>query len=224
MRNVVSMLTHQNYSTSLSVFMIKKIPRYFLPTAVLILGISLSWLIFWETDLVQDQNKSLTLLISSLGIIFGLFQVSLNISTQKIRDKNKLRYEEYRRVNTLLSSISESLNQNMNNEIRVHRLVVSLMNQINKFINFNKTNNEFLFEGIADKQISKNLHSELEEILVRTDELRAKLEKLEKRNDEAVEFEGKVREMNWHNDIRENLKVFNEIKYDYLKELQLYFK
>lgn len=201
----------------------KEVKPYIFPTSILIIGILATWFTFWQINWVANQSKALTLSISSLSIIFGLFQIFLNRANQKIRDKNKLRHEEYRNINQILSKISELLNENMTDDVKVYSLVTSLMNQINRFLNFNKINDEYLFEGIQSNPKAKEVKSELDEILYRTDKFRKELEDLENENREVHGFQKEILKMNWHNDIREKLKTFNTIKYDYLKQLQQYF-
>lgn len=174
-------------------------------------------------------EKPLALTISVVGLIFGIFQVVLNIKVQAARNKAQLRYSEYKELLKMLHNISELLNEHMMKDLNIHGLLTSFMNRKNEYISFMNNNNSFLFPGIQKTKIAENTLDKLDEIHLATDRFRIELEKAEKKkalvgvtDTGEDDIDKAILQMNWHREIRENLKQYNDLKYKLLKEIQSY--
>lgn len=197
----------------------RKFKPYILPVLILVIGFIFLYFLFRYLDFNENKDKSLALLLSAVGLIFGFFQVFLNISMQGVRNKVQLRHAEYKELGKVLNGISELLNENMMKELNIHGLANSLLNRINEFKGFIENNGNYLFPGIHNNKVAKETRDELHAIFARTDRFRKELETSQDKDMERMIFE-----MNWHNDVRENLKQFNDLKSKLMKEVQTYFK
>ncbi|WP_161889558.1 hypothetical protein [Pontibacter russatus] len=204
----------------------KKITPYILPTSILVGGIFIISLVaYFNFGFQWDKEKSITFLLSSLGLVFAVFQVVLNIKIQAVRNKTALRHNEYKDFQKLLNSISELLINEMVSEPNVEGLVSALLNKKNEVISFILSNDTYLFDGIKENNVLKETLYIVEDLGVRTDKYRAELDKIEEtRKSMQGNIYNPVRDnllrMEWHNDINKILKRFHELKHQALKEIQ----
>lgn len=208
--------------------MMKKVTPYILPISILVVGILIiSVVAYFNFDLLWEKDKSITFLLSSLGLVFAAFQVVLNIKIQAIRNKAALRHTEYKDFLKLLNSISELMINEMINKPNVEGLVSTLLNKKNEVISFIVSNDNYLFNGIKDNEIIKETLYAVEDLSVRTDKYRAELDEIEKiRRSMQGNVYNPNRDnlllMTWYNDVNEILKKFHELKHQALREIQKY--
>jgi hypothetical protein len=206
----------------------KRLQPYFVPTIILICGIScILTIAYYNFDFFWEKEKSITFLLSGLGLIFAIFQVVLNINIQQTRNLATLRHTEYKELIKLLNGISDLMNTGMLTDIKAHTLVSSLMNKQNEFISFVKHNNTYLFQGIQDNNILKETLYIIEELTVRTDKYRFGIDEIAKLKQRQVgdnhyEVMEVIDHIDWHNDIKEVLNRYNNLKHQALSEIQKY--
>lgn len=207
-----------------------KIRPYIFPFFILIGGlIATYYWLFMSLDFENNIDRSLALIISVAGLIFGVFQVVLNLNIQSARSKTQLRHSEYKELVKILNSISELLNEHMMNELNIHGLLTSFLNRENEYISFMNINNDYLFPGIQKSKVALDTLEELDKIHICIDKFRIKLEEIEKKKallnyTDPIEPDPVkiIMQMNWHNEVRDNLKKYAELKFKLLKEIQSY--
>lgn len=194
----------------------KKFISYLLPSLFLLGIVGIVWYLFIFRDFVNDSEKRITGIIAFLGLGFGIFQFWVTEVNIRLRKLSEMRQAEYHRISDLIESIPDLLNIEMmiapaNNP---HGLVSSLMNKINRLSFIINTNDDYLFPGIFDSKASKDMIDILSEILKRTDTLRCAIEKASIDNDaDAINLATMIESMNWHNEIRDKLKLYHTAKY-----------
>lgn len=203
---------------------ISKNKAFILPILFLTLGILATWYLFFEKAIIDDNEKLLAGVISSLGLIIGIFQIWLNQVNTKRNKIFQLRYNEYQHQFDLINQLSKTLNKNMTSQglENVHGLVSEIMTITNEVITFNRFQSNFLFPKIKDSEPSLKMKELLAKLLGRTDQLRKKIDDVEKKDDGMKEVVKLIEEMNWHNEVREILSKINENKDSYFKELSTY--
>ncbi|RXQ94376.1 hypothetical protein EO244_08825 [Ancylomarina salipaludis] len=203
----------------------KKYIRYILPFSFLIAIIFLTWILFFQLELITDNEKRYAGIFSILGLGFGIFQFwmhEINTTNRKLFD---LRYETYKDFIFLIDSILETLNNEMKipKSKNIHGFVSSLMNQINRIGSSVNMNKDYLFPSLHLKPEVKKVESILSKILKRTDEYRLNIEKARKEDDEFLKnLNESIENMNWHNDVRDELKILHKEKYNFYKALRKY--
>ncbi|MDQ1770435.1 hypothetical protein GQR60_03235 [Labilibaculum sp. A4] len=203
----------------------KKHIRYILPFSFLIAIIFLTWILFFHLELTTDNEKRFAGIFSILGLGFGIFQFWMNEINTTNRKLFDLRYETYKDFIFLIDSILETLNNEMKipKSKNIHGFVSSLMNQINRIGSSVNMNKDYLFPGLHLKPEVKKVESILSKILKRTDEYRHNIEKAWKEDDESIkDFTESIENMNWHNDVRDELKILHKEKYNFYKALRKY--
>ena len=96
-----------------------------------------------------------------------------------------------------------------------HGYVTRLLNLINEYTLFCKTNHEYLFPGVTKRKETQNVREVLYDILEITDKFRKAID--DGKNDEIYES---FKRIDWHNEIRQKLKDLHAKKYDYFKQLK----
>lgn len=207
--------------------MIKKVRKnldYIFLYLSLIIITSVIFYLFFNCKIIDGTDKILAALIPLLALIVGVFQILLNQINQKKNKLFELRYQELQNQITLLQKITNLISENMTNYsiTNIHGLVSQLMSLLNKFINFNRFQKEFLFKGITDKESAEKLKDILRKILERTDEFRKQIDDNNKNESPNI----KLHKIKWHNDIKSYLKELDEknITYDYLNELKSFLE
>ena len=203
----------------------KRLP-YLIPILFLIGISSIVWYLFLYCEIITDNEKRITGIITILGLGFGVFQFwinELNIERRKMFD---LRYETYKEIVSSIESLTEAINKQMvsNEKIDAHSLVSVILNQVNRIASIKNMNNQFLFPKITDSIESKRNSEILEKIMMRTDQFRKGIEKAnDKEKDTMKDFIISTERMNWHNDIRKYLVDLHENKYEFYNRLRSYF-
>lgn len=191
----------------------RKLKPYILSVGILFIGLAVGCFFLFRTlDFNNNPEKSLALLVSVIGLIFGVFQVFLNLTVQGERSKTQLRHNDYKELVKSLNSISDLMNESLINELNLNGLVATLLNKKNEYLSFVVHNDDYLFTGLKNNDVIKNCLYTIEELGVRTDKYRYELGKVDGDKDSGI-----ILHMNWHNDVVDILKRYNEFKYDVLR-------
>jgi hypothetical protein len=210
---------------------IKGLAPYIFPSLLLIGLLSIYFFVYIKFGIAENGEKSITISLSAIGLIFAFFQVFLNLNVQAARNKAQLRHTEYKELIKLLNSVSEILNDGLVKGITfkdVQGLVTSLLNKRNEFVSFVVHNDSYLFKGIKKNKVLVDTSELLHTFSVRTDKFRDDLEKIEKRKAPSTSdinwqevILDEVTKMSWHNDVNQTLIKYNEKKHEVLKEVQI---
>lgn len=214
------------YSRTLPAMPMRQRLIYILPFIFLVGTIGLTWYLFFELNILEDNEKRLTGIVAILGLTLGLFQFWISEVNNNKRRQFDLKYEAYKEFRQTIDSITETLNQEMaGNNPDTHGLVSKLVNLINQFYSSMQINSDFLFKGLNDKPESIKVRETLEKILIRTDKLRKEIDDVHKNNPEpmAINLVMTIGQMNWHNETRDYLKNLHDYKYPFYKIVRNYF-
>lgn len=181
------------------------------------IAISIGWYIFFCLNIFTDNDKRIIGLISYYGLIFGIFQFTINQINIRAKRNFELRISAYKEIIKLIETITQVLNEKLGttDKFNFHGYVTRLLNLINEYTLFCKTNHEYLFPGVSKTNESQEVRKVLYDILETTDKFRKAID--EGKNDEIYES---FKRIDWHNAIRQKLKDLHEKKYSYFKILR----
>lgn len=204
---------------------INKWKPYFFPIIFLILISILTWVIFFSFNIVSDNDKRITGIISILGLSFGIFQFWINELNIDRRKKFDLRYNTYKEIENLIELLTETINNRMidSEKENIHSFLSSIMNQINRILSILNINDRYLFPEIFKQSEAIELKALLEKILNSTNRYRINVEKeLREKSPDMREYYKYIESVNWHNDLRELLIDLHSSKLKFYKTLRGY--
>jgi uncharacterized ubiquitin-like protein YukD len=204
---------------------INKWKPYFFPIIFLILISILTWVIFFSFNIVSDNDKRITGIISILGLSFGIFQFWINELNIDRRKKFDLRYNTYKEIENLIELLTETINNRMidSEKENIHSFLSSIMNQINRILSILNINDRYLFPEIFKQSEAIELKALLEKILNSTNSYRINVEKeLREKSPDMREYYKYIESVNWHNDLRELLIDLHSSKLKFYKTLRGY--
>lgn len=204
---------------------INKWKPYFFPIIFLILISILTWVIFFSFNIVSDNDKRITGIISILGLSFGIFQFWINELNIDRRKKFDLRYNTYKEIENLIELLTETINKRMidSEKENIHSFLSSIMNQINRILSILNINDRYLFPEIFKQSEAIELKALLEKILNSTNSYRINVEKeLREKSPDMREYYKYIESVNWHNDLRELLIDLHSSKLKFYKTLRGY--
>jgi len=212
----------------------RQLEPYIIPVVLLTFLLSAVYFgLYRNLNNMADKQRVTTIILSALGLSFGLFQVLLNISVQGARNKSQLRYAEYKELGKLLASITELMtfgtSEKLNTFTDVNRLYLTLHGKITDFEGFVATNSNFLFKGLDRKESVKSLHNDLLEIRHHTFDYKTRTDTIEmvyrgeNENPEMERMELMSEIVIWLGNLHYSLSNFNKRKYEVLGEVQTYF-
>lgn len=182
---------------------------------ILLLSIIIFFL--YRPNIIKETSERLTILIASIGILFSITQLFSNNINKNIAFLRQIRYDEYKRVRALMHRFFDSISGAMNKELDVYTLVHKLTTTKNELATILNVNNKTIFYGIHNNKSVKEFGEISDEIIIRTDQLRSKTDKLNNSQEETlllVELE--IEKMNWHNEIIEKVEKLHNLKYELL--------
>ncbi|MBE0640130.1 MAG: hypothetical protein IH598_16575 [Bacteroidales bacterium] len=197
----------------LSRFRMKEIHLFWI---CLIFGLFLIYFIFIRHDLIRNPEQKITFIIASFGILFSILQFWYNSIRHRNDFLRNMGYEEYKRIRELTNRFFNALYENMQGDQNIHLLSRQLVNLKNEISAIIRITNKSIFKGILENDYVKEFGVKSESVVLKTDELRAKLDKLFEKKEalgNLVDFEIEVEKMNWHNEIRDIIKELYELKY-----------
>lgn len=190
---------------------------YIIALIVMITAIIVGWHIFFSLDIFEENDKRIIGLISYYGLTFGVFQFFINQINNRSKKYFELRIAAYKEIIKLIESITQALNDKLGtfDKFDFHSYVTRLLNLINEYTLFCKTNQDFLFPGTSKLKGSQDIRELLYSIFETTDKFRKQI-------DDCKNFElfDNLKRIEWHNDIRLKLKDLHEKKYAYYKQLR----
>lgn len=188
-----------------------------------ILGLFTIYFLFIKCDFVTELDQKITFIIASFGILFSGIQFWMGSIRGKKEFIKTMRYEEYKRTRELINRFFNYLSDNMGEENDIHLLDRQLVSVKNELAVIIQTTNNSIFKGIKDVEEVKKFGIVSDEIITLTDKLRYDIDKYNqqrKKVGQTIDFTIEVKIMNWHNDIRENIKELHELKYHMLKFME----
>jgi len=197
----------------------------FVAYVFVLLVLLLTCYLFLYDDFTSKSEGKITGIITFLALGFGVFQFwidELNTEERKLYD---LRYESYKDFVLRIDLISETLNYEMtvNDVNSIHNLLSRLMNDVNRIRSSIAMNSDFLFPELQIKPEAENIDRIVENILVRTDIFRRGVERaIKEESMHSRYFELSVKQMKWHNEIREYLEELHQSKFDFYRILRTY--
>lgn len=200
---------------------------YWKPVSVLIAVIILTWIVFLLWDKIGSIETRITGIITFLGLGFTVFQFWVSEINKDRRQRLEFKYNEYLRAQKLLDAIPQTLNKEMGRAefVNPHGVSSTLMNLIGDFKGFVNNQNDHFFSEIKNEPVTKELVDNLNQILLRTDQMRKEIEDYNNRKKEgSSELVPAIEEMNWHNAMRDYLSKLNDQKYSFYKLLRSYLK
>lgn len=219
---------------NLRIFYTRKIRPYLFPVSILFIGGAIIWIwIFPKFD--PKGDRFIPILVSSFGLVFGIFQVALNIAINQIKDKNKLRFSEFKEIGLILSGISDHVNNGVltsiqdPDELNVNEFLRILWAEKNSYKEIIVNTNDFLFPKLDTNELAIKIREKILEIYSATNELNKGLKKAEKEKFQHIKpnayEEEKLRlYYNWRTIVTESNREFNSLKYKFLNELKEFFK
>ncbi|KAA3626936.1 MAG: hypothetical protein DWQ02_20125 [Bacteroidetes bacterium] len=178
--------------------------KYVILIIILGVGIALDWILFMQCEIIEDDTRAILAFISTVGLLFSVFQVVLNIFRQNDIRLKDLRVVEYKEFNNVLNEIRKACDENMIQELEnAPNLVFRLFNSTNHFASLIIANDDYLFPNIKETKEALELKETMDRIRNRADKLRYDMEKID------VEAHP-VLIMNWHNETRDLLADFGE--------------
>ncbi len=182
--------------------------------------------LFLYDDFTSRNEGKITGIITFMTLGLGVFQFWIDEMNTEERKLYDLRYESYKDFVLRIDLISETLNYEMaGNDINsIHNLVSRLMNDVNRIRSAIAMNSDFLFPDLYLKPEAEHIDSIVGGILVRTDIFRRSVERaIKEENMHNRNFELSVKQMKWHNEIREYLEDLHQSKFDFYRILRAYF-
>lgn len=186
--------------------------RYVILIIILIGFIALGWYLFFCLDIFTASDKRIIGLISYYGLLLGMFQFTINQVNIRAKRDFELRIAAYKEIVKLIETITQALNEKLgtSDKFSFHGYVTKLLNLINEYTLFCKTNHDYLFPGVSKTSESQEVRKILYDILETTDKFRKAID--DAKDDEI--YEG-FKRVEWHNTIRHKLKDLHEKKYSY---------
>lgn len=181
--------------------------------------------LFLYDDFTSKSEGKITGIIAFLALGLGVFQFWIDEMNTEERKLYDLRYESYKDFVLRIDLISETLNYEMavNDINSIHNLVSRLMNDVNRIRSAIAMNSDFLFPDLHLTPEAENIDRIVGKILVRTDIFRRSIERaIKEENMHNRNFEMSVKQMKWHNEIREYLEDLHQSKFDFYEILRIY--
>ncbi|WP_192820160.1 hypothetical protein [Rufibacter sp. LB8] len=203
------------------------------PIAILSLGLlCIFHYVLPNLDFEAGTTTSITILVSTLGFLFAVFQVVLNIIIQGIRNKASLRHTEYKEMLNLLNTISDEINKGLNDDELMTKSKIFDFGDVlkmkqNLFRNFIVNNNTYLFKGIQENKVVKDMNNRFSEILIHIAMYHSKVKAIEnshkhKDSPNSAQMEIFKEYLDFHNRGRELFVIYNDLKHPMLREMQRY--
>ncbi|WPP52166.1 hypothetical protein [Catalinimonas niigatensis] len=198
---------------------------YILPLVFFIAMMALTYL-FIELNVIEDNEKRLTLIVTFLGLGFGVFQFFVTEINNQKRFEFNLKYEAYKELRNIIDLVFHTLNHEMitaeSNPHGIASKVIILVNQYKSSVEFSS---DVFFEGLTEREEAIKVKDTLTKILDRANRLRIQIDNIHKKRspDTMDEIAKVVEQMNWHNDTIQCLKDLNKHKFPFYRAIRSYF-
>ena len=188
-----------------------------------IICIGLLWLILFEWMTYEKIEKQIGFFIGAAGLLFSFVQFQIQLINRKKNFYRDIRYAEYKRLQELCNSYIDYISEAIWFKKDLTILTLRLMAISNEINNILKVNNEKIFVGILNKEVSRELNENKKKILEVTNEFRKEYERLDKM-DKSEQISGfkDAMYLGWNDEISEHFKGFVKNKTYFLRELQKY--
>jgi hypothetical protein len=171
---------------------------------------------FLISDLIAERDRALTVTLSSIGILFAVFQfvfTQLNSRKKKYFD---LRYAFYKETIRQLQTICEIVQEGPLRDVKPEDVIHKLMAAANEFRVATHAGEEFLFPGLLKLRATHKVNEHIQAMVRRTAVFHASVA-----NDDS-DHNVFIESMNWHNEVREPLSVLIEVKHHYFAAVRQY--
>ena len=202
----------------MKIFIMKKW-SYLLAIIVFLIMIAVGWYIFFCLEIFNTNDKRIVGIISYYGLVFGIFQFTINQINIRNRRLYDLRLSTYRELIKQIDTIIQTINDKLGttDEFDFHGYVTKLLNLINQFTLYCRTYQDLIFPGLSKTKEFQFVRDIMYDVLETTDKFRKAIDV-----GKDSEIYKSFKRIDWHNEIRQKLKDLHEKKYDYFNLIRKY--